>query len=46
MACERYQNLSDGEKEKSKNMDVNNIKNFLKMVKKGWLSIRKFILKR
>ena len=36
---ERNQSLSKEEKEKSQNKGVSNIKSFLKMENKGWLSI-------
>ena len=39
-ACERYQNLSE-EDQKSSNMLANEIRTFLNMKNKGWLSIEK-----
>ena len=42
----KYPNLSDGQKEKSCNMVVINIKTSLNLKNRGWLTIEKTISKR
>ena len=44
-ARESYQNLSDEEKEKNSNMVANDIKTFLNIKIKGWLTVEKIIIK-
>lgn len=44
-ARERFQNISEKEKEKRINMVAHHIKTFLNMKRKGWFSKQKIIMK-